>query len=102
MATSKIIEGVVGMKAKTDEQPHDDYPRCGAKNRAGMPCQQKAGWGTDHVGYGRCKLHGGKNSGAPKGNQNAFKHGMRSQFHVEQRKHIMGLLREYQNYMKSV
>lgn len=33
---------------------------CGAKNRAGTPCQQKAGWGTEHVGYGRCKLHGGK------------------------------------------
>lgn len=22
-------------------------------------CQQAAGWGTDHVGVGRCKLHGG-------------------------------------------
>ncbi|NBB84970.1 MAG: hypothetical protein GVY12_01945 [Bacteroidetes bacterium] len=22
-------------------------------------CAQKAGWGTDHVGQGRCKLHGG-------------------------------------------
>lgn len=33
---------------------------CGAKTRAGTPCRQKAGWGTDHVGQGRCKLHGGK------------------------------------------
>lgn len=33
---------------------------CGAKTRQGRPCQQKAGWGTDHVGQGRCKLHGGK------------------------------------------
>lgn len=32
---------------------------CGAKNRAGNPCQRPAGWGTDHAGYGRCKLHGG-------------------------------------------
>ena|SRR3990172_559873 len=22
-------------------------------------CERPAGWGTDHVGYGRCKLHGG-------------------------------------------
>lgn len=36
-----------------------DFPRCGAKNRSGQPCGQKAGWGTDHVGKGRCKLHGG-------------------------------------------
>lgn len=34
-------------------------PECGAKNRQGEPCQQPAGWGTDHPGEGRCKLHGG-------------------------------------------
>jgi len=39
-------------------------PICGAKNRAGDPCHRPAGWGTDHVGYGRCKLHGGKSKGA--------------------------------------
>lgn len=33
---------------------------CNAKNRAGQPCKRPAGWGTDHVGTGRCKLHGGK------------------------------------------
>lgn len=37
---------------------------CGAKTRAGSPCQRPAGWGTDHAGKGRCKLHGG-NAGAP-------------------------------------
>lgn len=51
-----------------------DKPVCGAKTRAGSPCQQRAGWGTDHVGEGRCKLHGG-NAGAPKGSQNAKTHG---------------------------
>lgn len=34
-------------------------PECGAKNRQGEPCQRPAGWGTDHPGEGRCKLHGG-------------------------------------------
>lgn len=32
---------------------------CGATTRSGGKCKQKAGWGTDHVGQGRCKLHGG-------------------------------------------
>ncbi len=87
---------------KSDDQPHDDYPRCGAKNRTGTPCQQKAGWGTDHVGTGRCKLHGGKSTGAPAGNQNAFKHGMRSRTYTEQRKQMMELLRACRNYANNV
>src|SRR5690606_6876274 len=37
--------------------PHE---RCGRKTRAGTPCSHVAGWGTDHVGVGACKLHGGK------------------------------------------
>ena len=42
---------------------YDDKNICGAKTRAGTPCQQPAGWGTSHVGEGRCKLHGGKSTG---------------------------------------
>lgn len=48
--------------------------RCAATTRAGTPCQQPAGWGTGHVGTGRCKLHGG-NAGAPRGNKNRWTHG---------------------------
>src|SRR5690606_39090034 len=44
--------------------------------RAGTPCQLPAGWGTDHPGSGRCKLHGGASPGPPKGNRNAVKHGL--------------------------
>lgn len=33
---------------------------CGATAKStGKPCKRPAGWGTDHVGFGRCKLHGG-------------------------------------------
>ena len=36
------------------------FLRCGAARKQGEgPCGQKAGWGTDHPGAGRCKLHGG-------------------------------------------
>ena len=35
-------------------------PRCGARKKQGPGrCTQKAGWGTVHVGQGKCKLHGG-------------------------------------------
>lgn len=45
---------------------------CGAKTRSGQPCKKPA------LENGRCKLHGGTNPGAPKGNQNARKHGIYS------------------------
>ena len=32
---------------------------CGAKKRKGGICGRPAGWGTDHPGEGKCKLHGG-------------------------------------------
>lgn len=64
---------------KTKQLPR---PRCGAEKRQGSgTCTQLAGWGTDHVGSGRCKLHGGKSTGpqSPDGKErvsvNAIKHG---------------------------
>lgn len=55
-------------------------PFCGAKKRDGSTCRQTAGHGTDHVGTGRCKFHGGASTGpkdreARKGNKFALKHG---------------------------
>lgn len=50
--------------------------RCGATNRTGGQCQLVAGFGTDHVGEGRCKFHGGLSPGAPRGNRNAETHGI--------------------------
>jgi hypothetical protein len=45
--------------------------KCGATKRdgSGESCGLPAGWGTDHVGEGRCKHHDGP--GAPEGNKNA-------------------------------
>lgn len=37
-----------------------DRPKCGAKKRQTEgTCERPPGWGTDHPGTGRCKLHGG-------------------------------------------
>lgn len=58
---------------------------CGAV-RNGKTCRQVAGAGTDHVGYGRCKYHGGLSTG-PKteqgklaSSQNARTHGLYGKF----------------------
>lgn len=38
----------------------DGGPLCGARLRQGDGnCRKTAGWGTGHVGTGRCRLHGG-------------------------------------------
>lgn len=42
---------------------------CGAKTRSGEPCKNGA------MGNGRCRMHGGMSTGAPKGNKNAVKTG---------------------------
>lgn len=52
---------------------------CGAKTRSGEPCKRHAVPGSS-----RCKLHGGKSSGPPKGSKNAAKPGsIYSQFLTE-------------------
>ena len=46
-------------------------PRCGARTRGGAPCRAPA-----IAGAARCRMHGGKSSGAPSANRNALKHGL--------------------------
>ena len=62
---------------------------CGAKTRSGSPCQSKA------MANGRCRMHGGKSTGAPKGNKNNLKAGgIYSQFLTDEERVIsaeMGL-----------
>ncbi len=57
-------------------------PKCGANKKQGRGiCEQGAGWGTDHPGDGRCKLHGGK---SPRGPASAsFKTGKHSKWFEE-------------------
>ena len=48
-----------------------DAPRCGARTRSGAPCASPA-----ITGKTRCRMHGGKGSGAPPGNRNALGRGL--------------------------
>ncbi len=59
-----------------EKQPHEQgNKRCGAKTRKGTPCKNLAGFRTNHLGEGRCYLHGGLSTGPPKENKNAVKTG---------------------------
>lgn len=46
------------MNENHSQDGHEDG-KCGAKGRNGTPCKRPAGTGTDHVGIGYCKHHGG-------------------------------------------
>jgi hypothetical protein len=55
-------------------------PRCGARTRSGAPCQS-----PQVTGAARCRMHGGRGSGAPMGNSNALKNGL---YTAEMRAHV--------------
>lgn len=68
-------------------------PRCGARTRAGgaaggAPCRAPA------MKNGRCRLHGGKSPGPPKGNRNALTHGRYSAEALVRRRRHRALLKE--------
>ena len=80
---------------KNEYQPHAKYaflmsPRCGAKTRSGTLCKSPA------MKNGRCRLHGGKSTGPPKGNKNALKHGFYTRDAITHRRYIRQLLKDSQ------
>ena len=73
-------------------------PRCGAKTRTGTPCQSPAVRGKK-----RCRMHGGAaGSGAPKGNQNALKHGEYTRERLAERKILRQLMRDAQETLREI
>ncbi len=64
--------------------------RCGAKTRSGKPCKNGA------MSNGRCRMHGGKSTGAPpekmNGNQNSKKHGFFSRYIPKDTLELMGMI----------
>lgn len=75
---------------KRNTDPLRTSPRCGARTRAGTPCQAPA-----VAGKKRCRMHGGaKGTGAPNGNQNALKHGLYTREAIEERRMLQELMRD--------
>jgi hypothetical protein len=65
--------------------------RCGAKTRAGLPCQRPALRGRK-----RCRLHGGLSPGAPRGVKNGnYRTGDWTAEAVEERKWLRSVARTY-------
>jgi hypothetical protein len=59
-AVEPKLERVPGDVPGTHETKTATKTLCGATLRNGIgKCRRPAGWGSSHVGYGRCKLHGG-------------------------------------------
>ena len=58
---------VVGQPAMTGQADDKAYATCGARKKQGPgTCTRPAGWGTDHPGFGQCKLHGGSTQSGTK------------------------------------
>jgi hypothetical protein len=74
-------------------------PRCGAKTRAGTPCQSRA-----VNGKARCRMHGGaKGSGAPKGRANgSYRHGLFTCEAIERRRETRALIAEMRAFAESI
>jgi hypothetical protein len=53
-----------------------EHSLCGARTRNGTPCALRAGWGTDHFGFGNCRFHFGATP-------NGRTHAIREQASVE-------------------
>ncbi|MGB0629519.1 MAG: HGGxSTG domain-containing protein [Alphaproteobacteria bacterium] len=68
--------------------PFAGTARCGARTRAGTPCQ-----GPAITGSGRCRMHGGAGSGAPGGNVNAFTDGFYRADAKEHRRRMNAFIR---------
>lgn len=78
--------------------PMRSSPRCGAKTRNGAPCQAPAVSGKK-----RCRMHGGAlGSGAPKGNRNAYKHGLYTREAIEQRRALASFIREAEETLRGL
>jgi hypothetical protein len=66
-----------------------DVPHCGAKDRAGMPCQS-----PPMKDRKRCRIHGGLSPGAPRGHKNGnYKDGYWTKEAIEGRRFIRSLLK---------
>lgn len=72
--------------------------RCGAKTRSGKPCMSPAVRGKK-----RCRMHGGaQGSGAPRGNQNALKHGRYRRETIEERLRLRDLVKTVAETLQSI
>ncbi|WP_122928430.1 HGGxSTG domain-containing protein [Sphingobium yanoikuyae] len=71
--------------------------RCLARTRSGQACQSPAVKGRK-----RCRMHGGTNPGAPRGNQHATKHGIYSAEMMEIRREMARMQRQWRELKRQI
>ena len=76
--------------------PMHQSRRCLARTRRQTLCQSPA------MKTGRCRMHGGKSPGAPKGNSNAWKHGRYTGQALTERRELAALLKAMRALAKEV
>src|SRR5262252_841694 len=54
---SKLTQSQRQRTRKKQKADEGKMSICGAPTRAGKECRRGAGWGTSHIGIGRCKYH---------------------------------------------
>jgi uncharacterized protein YjcR len=64
------------------QSPIPPGSKCLARTQNGMPRQSPG------MANGRCRIHGGPSPGAPKGNENALKHGKYSAASTSERRRV--------------
>lgn len=85
-------------KRKRATGPMLSSPRCGAKTRTGTSCRSPAVKGKK-----RCRMHGGaEGSGAPKGNQNALKHGLYTREAISERRELRQIIRDAKKFLEEI
>jgi len=85
-------------KLNNGNQPGDYFKasRCGAKTRKGTSCKAPA------MENGRCRLHGGKSTGAPIGNQHARRHGQYCTSAIQNRRELRAILRQFMAFLPRI
>jgi hypothetical protein len=92
-----------GVQSKSEEQPdakqiaHAPQPEMRSTDEIERekPCQSPA------MKNGRCRMHGGKSRGAPKGNRNSLKHGRYTAEAISGRQQITQLLRSMKSLVRT-
>jgi hypothetical protein len=87
----KIEDNPMDQRVETRLKNLRRAARCGAKTRAGAPCQRPA-----IRGRSRCRLHGGLSPGAPRGSRNGnYKTGDWTADAIEERRWLRSLVQSF-------
>jgi hypothetical protein len=90
-AAREIADNPMDQRVETRLKNLRRAARCGARTRAGAPCQRPA-----IRGRSRCRLHGGLSPGAPRGSRNGnYKTGDWTADTVEERRWLRSLVQSF-------